>query len=140
MSRGTVLLIAGSRSWALSRAEIDAALDQTGLESVDIGEVVSGCARGPDRAGEEWAQWHTIPVTFFPADWAKYGKRAGLVRNTEMAKYLANHKKAPEALLFWDGKSRGTNHMIAELEQMIGPGHFRVFYPGELDRHIAGAC
>ena len=39
-------------------------------------------------------------------DWDKYGKSAGYIRNTEMA-------EAGDILVaFWDGKSKGTEHMI----------------------------
>lgn len=40
------------------------------------------------------------------ADWDIYGKSAGYIRNAEMAKY------ADACVVFWDGKSRGTKHMI----------------------------
>ncbi len=68
--------------------------------------VVSGTARGADRLGEIWAQMQGIPVVQFPADWNRYGKKAGYLRNIEMA----DHAEALIAL--WDGESRGTKHMI----------------------------
>ena len=68
--------------------------------------IVSGCARGADMMGELWAQRHNIPVTRFPADWAKYGKSAGAIRNQQMVDY------ADEFLVFWDGVSPGTKIMI----------------------------
>lgn len=45
-------------------------------------------------------------LTIFKADWDKHGKAAGFKRNTEMAKY------ADALIAFWDGKSKGTKHMI----------------------------
>lgn len=42
----------------------------------------------------------------FPADWGKYGKSAGVLRNKQMAEY------ADGLIAFWDGKSRGTANMI----------------------------
>ena len=45
-------------------------------------------------------------VLSFPADWDKYGKAAGYKRNDEMA------RNADALIAFWDGKSRGTRHMI----------------------------
>jgi hypothetical protein len=68
--------------------------------------VVSGCARGVDRNGEAYAAKHGIPVALFPADWANLGKKAGMVRNCEMADY------ADALIAIWDGKSSGTKHMI----------------------------
>lgn len=69
-------------------------------------EVVSGCARGADKLGEVWAENRGIPIKKFPADWEKYGKKAGIFRNHQMADY------ADALIAFWDGKSRGTKHMI----------------------------
>ncbi len=54
-------------------------------------EVVSGCASGADRAGEEWASKWNLPLKLFPAEWSKHGRAAGPVRNRQMAKYVADH-------------------------------------------------
>ena len=45
-------------------------------------------------------------VKIIQADWQKYGKRAGPIRNKEMADY------ADTLIAFWDGQSRGTKNMI----------------------------
>ncbi len=71
-----------------------------------ITEVVSGMAKGVDSLGEEWANNHNIPIKQFPANWEKYGKRAGPIRNIEMGDY------ADALIAVYDGKSRGTGHMI----------------------------
>ena len=68
--------------------------------------VISGTAGGADRLGEKWAELHNVPVHLFPADWNEYGKKAGYIRNEEMA------DNADTLIAFWDGKSRGTGHMI----------------------------
>lgn len=71
-----------------------------------ISEVVSGMARGVDTLAIEFAKQIKVPVYGFPANWKKHGKGAGPIRNLEMANYA-------EALIaIWDGKSRGTEHMI----------------------------
>ena len=72
----------------------------------DITTVVSGTARGADRLGEDWAEANDIPVLKFPADWNRHGRKAGFIRNTEMA------KNADALIALWDGKSRGTAHLI----------------------------
>ena len=69
-------------------------------------EIVSGAARGADVLGERYAKEHNIQIKRFPADWDKYGKRAGYIRNNQMADY------ADYLVAFWDGKSRGTLLMI----------------------------
>lgn len=68
--------------------------------------VISGTARGVDKLGERWAVKNNIPLIKYPANWEKYGKRAGYLRNKEMA-------KVSETLLaLWDGNSNGTRNMI----------------------------
>ncbi len=74
-----------------------------------ISEVVCGKAKGPDTYGERWAQKHDIQVEYFPADWEKFGKAAGMIRNTHMAEY------AQALVAFWDGQSKGTRNMIDQM-------------------------
>lgn len=69
-------------------------------------EIVSGAARGADSLGERYAEENGLSIHRKPADWDTYGKSAGYRRNAEMAEY------ADALVAFWDGKSRGTKHMI----------------------------
>jgi hypothetical protein len=69
-------------------------------------EIVSGCANGADKLGEKYANFYGIPIKRFPADWNRYGRQAGYLRNKQMAEY------ADMLIAFWDGKSKGTKHMI----------------------------
>ena len=39
--------------------------------------------------GEQYAKEHGIPLVLFPADWDRYGKRAGYIRNDKMARYAS---------------------------------------------------
>lgn len=76
--------------------------------------VVSGKAPGADSLGERWAKERGYDVAEFPADWkndgkGNYDRRAGMVRNEEMARLVANIRGG--ALLFWDGRSKGTGAM-----------------------------
>ena len=71
-----------------------------------ITKVISGGAMGVDKFGEIWAKSKNIPLEICPADWSTYGKSAGYKRNVEMA------KKAEALVAIWDGKSKGTKHMI----------------------------
>ena len=49
-------------------------------------KVISGGCRGPDLLGEKWAKEDAyVPIQRFDADWLKYGKKAGPIRNQEMA-------------------------------------------------------
>lgn len=69
-------------------------------------EVVSGVARGADKLGEVYAKNRGFSVKQFQAKWSELGVSAGYVRNAEMAEY------ADALIAFWDGKSKGTKHMI----------------------------
>ena len=71
---------------------------------------ISGTAKGADTLGEQFAYTYEYDVIRFPADWNTYGKSAGYRRNAEMAKYASEAYGVLFA--FWDGKSRGTKHMI----------------------------
>lgn len=68
--------------------------------------IISGKAQGADTLGERFAKENKLSLLEFPADWEKYGKKAGYLRNAEMA----NH--ATHLLAFWNGSSPGTKHMI----------------------------
>jgi len=68
--------------------------------------VISGHARGVDKLGELWAERNKIPCEIFPANWDLYGNKAGPIRNNQMAEV------ADALIAIWDGKSRGTKHMI----------------------------
>lgn len=68
--------------------------------------IVCGMARGADTLGERYAISKGYEVARFPADWGKFGKAAGYKRNEQMA------QNADALVAFWDGRSRGTKHMI----------------------------
>jgi len=68
--------------------------------------IISGTARGADQLGERYAEERGYPVEKYPADWDKYGKSAGYKRNQVMA------DNADALVAFWDGNSRGTQHMV----------------------------
>lgn len=80
--------------------------------SIDKVRIVSGTARGADRLGEQYAQIMHYDVSKFPAAWDIYGKSAGYRRNAEMAKFASEEGNIGVLIAFWDGKSRGTKHMI----------------------------
>lgn len=69
-------------------------------------EIVSGTARGADTLGEKYAKEKGFALKKFPANWDLYGKKAGYIRNREMRDY------ADVCVVFWDGESKGSKHMI----------------------------
>ncbi len=102
------VIIAGTRDfndYAFLKKNVDYFLQGINPNNEEI-EIVSGNARGADKLGERYAKEHNLPVKLFPANWDKYGKRAGYLRNQEMANY------SDMLIAFWDEKSKGTKHMI----------------------------
>ena len=75
-------------------------------------EIISGGCSGADAMAEAYAKDYGITLKVFPADWNKYGKSAGPIRNEQMAKYATTDSDSCMLIAFWDGKSRGTKNMI----------------------------
>ena len=73
--------------------------------------VISGHARGADSLGEKYASDEDLDLEIYPADWKKYGKSAGFMRNEQMADI------ADAVIAFWNGESHGTKHMIDIAEE-----------------------
>jgi len=46
--------------------------------------IISGGAKGVDTMAEKYAKEHNIPTQIFYPDWEKYGKGAGIIRNTDI--------------------------------------------------------
>lgn len=104
------VIIAGPRDYSPPLSRISQAVIESGF---DVIEVVSGGARGVDRAGESWGLANLSSFTQFEANWDKHGKAAGPIRNREMAAYS-------DALIVMkrkDKDSPGTSSMIREAER-----------------------
>ena len=99
-----ITIVAGSRTFT-DKARLFQELDLLHATS-PVTEIISGGAKGADRLGELWAKERGIPVKVFPANWNLHGKKAGYLRNMDMA------SKAQRLVAFWDGESKGTGHMI----------------------------
>jgi hypothetical protein len=90
------LLVCGGRNFKDSTAVFNE-LDRLAPELV-----IQGGAAGADKIARAWAQFHNVPIWTFPADWEKYGPKAGPIRNAMM---LAQSR--PDAVLAFPG-GRGT--------------------------------
>jgi len=78
-----------------------------------IDTIITGAARGADNLAELYAAAEGIMVDRYPANWRRYGRSAGQMRNRQM---LAASK--PDLVVAFKvadapGKNVGTNHMIA---------------------------
>lgn len=100
------LIIAGGRDfndYILAYRTLDNLLSNTPCENIVI---LCGKARGGDTVGEQYALDHGIKIEYYIPDWDGIGKKAGIIRNMEMG------DSATHLVAFWDGKSKGTKHMI----------------------------
>jgi hypothetical protein len=100
------IIIAGSRTFTDYKTFCFVCDDIIRKEEWDEVEIVSGGAKGADKMGERFANSSDYKLTVFPADWETNGKKAGYLRNQEMAHY------SDALIAFWDGESKGTKHMI----------------------------
>ena len=99
------VIIAGSRNfndYPLLATTMDNLLSNIKSKIV----IVCGMARGADTLGERYAKDRKYKIVYYPADWDNLGKKAGYIRNEIMA------QNADALVAFWDGKSKGTKHMI----------------------------
>lgn len=73
--------------------------------------IVGGAIEGVDGDAYHWAQSNSINTTVVRANWNKYGKAAGPIRNKEMADF-ARKLRCKFCIAIWDGQSRGTLNTI----------------------------
>lgn len=108
------VIIAGSRTLPThdNVDEIHAWLTKA-FELLTPDVVLCGDAVGIDQMGDRYAKSFNVPVEHYPADWERWGRRAGFIRNSEMA------EKATELWLIWDGSSPGSK-MMRELAKARG--------------------
>jgi hypothetical protein len=123
------LLVCGSRNYedlARMQGSLDALLAVYG---VDV--VIEGEALGADLMARAWAEVNKIPVEPYPADWNKYGKSAGPIRNRQMLE----EGKPDLVVAFPIGKlteSRGTFNMVT----LASKAGVRVIVVGLDDRDL----
>jgi len=74
--------------------------------------IVSGGARGADTLARRYAYSRVdVEYTEHKPDWKKYGRKAGIVRNIEVI------NSSYKLIAFWNGKSKGTKHVIVAARQ-----------------------
>jgi len=95
------VIIAGGRNYHLT--ESDFAKLKALANKYGFTEIVSGGCSGADKGGEIFAQRNSLKLKVFPANWKKYGKAAGPIRNKSMAMYA-------DALIVFPGGA-GTKNM-----------------------------
>ena len=116
------LIVAGGRDFN-DYYRLSAALHElaNGVYKNHAVSIVSGMARGADIRAVRFAREHNVMLYEFPADWNRFGNAAGIIRNEEMGRF------ADGVLAFWDGKSRGTKHMVSYMERLNKHVHLRSY-------------
>jgi hypothetical protein len=118
------LIVAGSRGFTnyrvLSKILFELA---DGMYADKAISIVSGMARGADQLAIQFARSNGVKLYEFPALWDIHGKSAGFIRNKEMGRI------ADGLVAFWDGKSRGTQHMIDFMLGLNKPVHVVKYGP-----------
>ena len=93
-------IIAGSRTITDKKLVLKAIEDS----KIEITEIISGHANGVDKIGEQISYDLGIDLVIFPANWKKWGKSAGPIRNKKML-------ERAEAAIIVHNCSSGSVHM-----------------------------
>jgi len=125
--KGGVTIVCGGRDYQ------DVETIREVLEWVRPEVIRHGGARGADNLAGIWARRNGVPTIEYSADWDRYGKAAGPIRNLEMAKAGAR-----VCVSFAGG--RGTANMercaieagipVVRAPRKFG-GEIEILYPGE---------
>lgn len=94
------VIVCGGREFA------DYQLVRAVLQSLNLGVVVQGAARGADRLAARAARELGVETMSFPANWDEYPRRAGIIRNREMLEHN------PDAVIAFEG-GPGTVNMVS---------------------------
>lgn len=111
--------IQGPTQWAKDQIEAYWHWNLAGYADLTM---IEGAAKGIDTIAKEYAQENDWKIEEYPAEWDKYGKSAGYIRNELMV------KAADEVLILWDGSSRGTRLTIELCERENKP-YTIIIYP-----------
>lgn len=116
------ILVCGGRHFAdydLLEKTINDIVFESGCSDI---EIVSGHCVGADRLGELYAEKYNVPVKIFPAEWKKYGKHAGPIRNKQMVDYISGFENKA-VVAFVSANTKGTRNTIA----LAGKANIRVY-------------
>lgn len=92
-------------------------------KAVGFYSLMTGAAQGADRIALDWAHRNGVSSWQIPAEWEKYGKAAGPIRNQKMLDV-----GKPDLVIAFPG-GKGTTHMVkiaraagVEVREITAPG------------------
>lgn len=105
------ILVCGDRNWTDYKLILKTLLGLGGGPHT----IIDGQASGADSLGNKAAMSLSWPWKRYPADWARYGRAAGPIRNQQML----DEGKPELVLAFHDDlvHSKGTKDMISRAEK-----------------------
>lgn len=95
-------IVAGGRDFKPSQEHLEWLSEV--CQRLNVTHIISGGCRGADTLGERFARDNGFDLSVFYAEWDKYGKAAGPMRNRKMAEH------ADVCILFPGGA--GTRSML----------------------------
>lgn len=119
------LAIVGSRTfkdYTKFVTDVNRALDDWGLSISNISTIVSGGAKGADTLAEQFAINNNIGITRHFPDWKKYGRAAGLMRNTDII------NNSDYVIAFPSRYGKGTQDSIRKAQNFNPPKKLKVIF------------
>jgi hypothetical protein len=117
------VLICGSRDYGFKLEQRDQVFNVIAEETETLKNpytseyenltIIQGGAKGVDKAAGHWAVGNNVPQEVYPADWEKYGKAAGPIRNKQML----DEGKPDLVIAFINPGSKGTRNMIDQAKK-----------------------
>lgn len=110
--KNLIVLVCGGRKFA-DRVKLDYTLDDIDADH-GIREIIHGDAPGADRLAKSWAEARRKKIDPHPANWVKFGNKAGPIRNSDML------RKRPDidlVVAFPMRESRGTWDMVRKARE-----------------------
>lgn len=100
------VLVCGGRTFS-NKPLVWATLNNLNVsQKIDL--LIEGGANGADSLARAWAKESGVPIQTCPADWAKYGRAAGHIRNKQML-----DQWSPDLVIAFPG-GKGTENMVAQ--------------------------
>jgi hypothetical protein len=103
-------LFCGSRDWR-DEAAIRQVIDALPKDSI----VVHGAARGADTIAGRLARQRGLVVRSYPAQWGRWGRKAGVLRNQQML----DAERPDIVYAFQLNNSKGTGDMIRRARKAL---------------------